>query len=95
LIGINEAAKQYNLPPLTATLHLINDIKKYNKIDGLKKELSALNFQKYAINEFCSSRSQVIMALMNLKNHGITEERILCLSNTLENNGYEAVKSNS
>jgi hypothetical protein len=27
-VGINEAVKHYNLPPLTATLRLINDIKK-------------------------------------------------------------------
>jgi hypothetical protein len=34
-VGINEAAKLYKLPFLTATLQLINDIKKYNKINGL------------------------------------------------------------
>ena len=69
-VGINQAAKIYNLPPLTATLRLINDIKRYNKIDGLKKELSALNFQKYAINEFCSRHSQVIKTLLSLQSHG-------------------------
>jgi hypothetical protein len=29
------------------------------------------------------------MALMNLKNHGITEERIILLNNFLESNGYK------
>jgi hypothetical protein len=46
-VGIGEAAKHYNLHPLAATLRLIDDIKKYNKIDGLKKELSALYLQKF------------------------------------------------
>jgi hypothetical protein len=32
---------------------------------------------------------EVIMALINLKSHGITEERILYINNLLENNGYE------
>jgi hypothetical protein len=50
--------KHYNLPHLTATLRLIDDIKKYNKIDGLKKELSALYLQKYTLNEACSRQSQ-------------------------------------
>src|SRR4051812_20525250 len=50
-VAINEAAKHYNLPPLAATLRLIEDIKKYDKIDGLKKELSALWLQKYTLNE--------------------------------------------
>jgi hypothetical protein len=40
-VGINQAAKHYNLSPLAATLRLIDDIKKYNKINGLKEELSA------------------------------------------------------
>ncbi|MFL6340769.1 MAG: hypothetical protein ACJ72U_04395 [Nitrososphaeraceae archaeon] len=34
-VGINQAAKHYDLSPLTSTLRLIDDIKKYNKIDGL------------------------------------------------------------
>ena len=88
-VGINQAVKVYNLPPLAATLRLIDDIKKYNKINGLKKELSALNLQKYAIKEFCSHHSQVIKSLLSLQSHGITEDRILYLNKLLENNGYE------
>jgi hypothetical protein len=55
----------------------------------LKRELSELSFEKYAIDRFCSSHSQVIMALMNLKNHGIAEEQIILLNNFLESNGYK------
>jgi hypothetical protein len=82
-VGINQAIKHYNLPPLTATMHLIDDIKKYNKIDGLKRELSSLYLQKYTINEACSRYSQAIMALINLRNHGVTEEQILLRANSL------------
>ena len=39
-VGINQAAKHYNLPPLAATLRLIDDIKKYNKINGAKSMIS-------------------------------------------------------
>ena len=42
----------------------------------MERELSELSLQKYAINEFCSSRSQLIVALMNLHSHGITDEQI-------------------
>ena len=55
----------------------------------MKNELSELSFQKYAINRFCSSRSQLIMALTNLRSHGITEEQIISLNNFLESNGYK------
>ena len=87
-IAINEAAETYGLSPSAAALDVINLIKHHNKKGQLEHELSELIFQKYAINRFCSSRSQVIMALMNLQSHGITEDRILYLNNFLENNGY-------
>jgi hypothetical protein len=94
-IGIKEAAKLYKLPFVSATLRLIHDIKKCNKIDGLKNELSALYLQKYTIDKACSRQNKVVMALLNLQNRGMTEDRILQLNDFLENNGYEAAKSNS
>ena len=54
-----------------------------------KKKLSSLYMQKYAINEFCSSRSQFIMDLMNLRSHEITEDRLIQLNNFVENNIYK------
>ena len=89
-IAINEAAETYGLSPSAAALDVINLIKDYNERGQLKKELSDLNFQKYAISQFCSRRSQVIMALMNLRNSGITEDQIISLNNFLESNGYKA-----
>jgi hypothetical protein len=83
-IAVNEAAETYGFPRSSAALHVIDVIKDYNRKGQLKRELSELNLQKYAIDRFCSSRSQVIMALMNLKSHGITEEQIISLNNFLE-----------
>ena len=56
-IGIKEAAKYYNLPPLGATLRLIDDIKAYNKINGLRRELDRLSLQKFALEKACSHQS--------------------------------------
>ena len=89
-IAVNEAAESYGFTPSAAALHVINVIKDYAKRGQLECELTDLNFQKYAINRFCSSRSQLIMALMNLRSHGITEEQIISLNNFVENNGYKA-----
>jgi hypothetical protein len=89
-VGINQAAKHYNLPPLAATLRLIDDIKKYNKINGLKEELSALYLRKFAINEACSSQCESLITLAKLKSHGLTEDRLLQLNNFLEDNAYKA-----
>jgi hypothetical protein len=85
-LAVNEAAETYGLTPSAAALDVINLIKGYSKKGQLKYELSELSFQKYAISQFCSKRSQVIMALMNLRNNGITEEQIISLNNFLERN---------
>jgi hypothetical protein len=71
-VGIKLAAKMYNLPFISATLRLIDDIKKYNKINGLKKELAALSLQKYTLDEAHSRLSQSLVNLAKLKSYGIT-----------------------
>jgi hypothetical protein len=88
-IAINEAAETYGLTPSGAALRVTNVISDYNKKGQLEHELSELIFQKYAINQFCSRHSQVIMALTNLKSRGLTEEQIISLNNSLEGNGYK------
>jgi hypothetical protein len=92
-VGVYQATKHYNLPPLTATLQVIDDIR-YNKINELKEELSALYLSKFVINEACSSQSESLVTLAKLKSHGITEDRILQLNDFLGNNGYKDMKSN-
>src|ERR671931_666728 len=87
-IAIDEAAKYYNLPFIGATMRLIGDIKKYNEINGLQKELFTLYLQKLAINEACSNQTESLVALVNLKSHGLTEDRKLQLNHFLEKNGY-------
>jgi hypothetical protein len=64
-IAINQAAKHYNLP-------FVSYIKKYNKIDGLKKELTALQLQKYALDQACSYQRQ---SLVNLAKKLRTDRR--------------------
>jgi DNA repair ATPase RecN len=92
---VNQLAKQYNLPPNVAALRLFNDIKDYNKIGGLKKELSRLCQQIFVVNGICANQNKAMMAMINLQSRGITEDRILQLNDFLGNNGYKDMKSNS
>src|SRR5947208_3324675 len=64
-----------------AAFLLINDIKDYNKLGGLKKQLATLYAQIYTVNEVCSDQYQAMVALVKLKSNGITEECILNLNN--------------
>ena len=87
-VAVNEAVETYGLTPSAAALDVINLIIDHNKKGQLKRELSELTFQIYAIKEALSRNSHAIMALMNLRGHGITEDQIISLNKFLENNGY-------
>ncbi len=86
---VNQLAKQYNLPPYVAALSLFNEIRDYDKIGGLKKELSRLCQQIFVVNGICTNQNKAMMAIINLQSRGITEDRILQLNNFLESNGYK------
>jgi hypothetical protein len=79
----------YNLPFFHSTVRLIEDIRAYDKLGGLKKEIDRLSLQKSLLDQACSRQSQSLIALAKLKSTGITEDRILELNNMLENNGYK------
>jgi hypothetical protein len=85
-IAVCEAAELYGFPRSTAAVYVLNNLRDYNEKGQLKRELSSLYLQKYAVEEFCSRHSQVIMALMNLKRHRVTQEQIMSLNNFLETN---------
>jgi hypothetical protein len=91
-VAVNQAAEMYRITTSAAALRVINVITDYNKKGQLKRELSELSFQKYAINEFCSCNGQAIRAFLNLKGYGVTEDRILQLNSFLEDNGYKDMK---
>lgn len=52
-------------------LLVFSDIRDYNKIGGLKKELSRLCQQIFVIKGICANQNQAITALVKLQSHGI------------------------
>jgi hypothetical protein len=87
-VAINEAAEQYGFPRSTAAFHVLNNIRDYNKIGGLKKELNNLLTQVFAVDKICFHQNKSMMAMLNLQSRGISEHRILYLNDLLEKNGY-------
>ena len=65
-IAVNEAAELYGFPRSTAVLHVLNNLRDYSRVGALKKELSGLYLQKFAVNEFCSRHNKAIMCLFAL-----------------------------
>jgi len=88
-IAVNEAAEQYDFPSSTAAAYVLNNIRDYNKIGGLKKELNNLLTQVFAVKEACFLQNKSMMAMFNLQSRGISEEQILHVSNFLEKNDYK------
>ena len=92
---VNQLAKQYDLPSSVATFRLFNDIKNYNKMSGLKKEVSRLSQQIFIVNGVWANQNKAMVAMINLQSRGITEDKILQLNRFLENNEYKDMKSES
>ncbi|MFL6457687.1 MAG: hypothetical protein ACJ71G_12080, partial [Nitrososphaeraceae archaeon] len=88
-IAVNEAAEQYGFPRSTAAFHVLNNIRDYNKIGGLKKELNKLTAEVVSVNEICFHQNKSMMAMLNLQSRGITEEQIISFYNFYEDNRCE------
>ncbi|MFL6418076.1 MAG: hypothetical protein ACJ71P_01485, partial [Nitrososphaeraceae archaeon] len=94
--AVNQVAKKYNLPTSVAASRLLNEIRDYDKIGGMKREISRLCQQLIMVDGICTNRNKSMRAVLNLQSRGITEDRILYLNNFLENNGYNIdMKSSS
>jgi hypothetical protein len=87
--AVNKIAEQYNLPPSVAASRLLNEIRDYDKIGGMKSEISRLYQQLIVVDGICTNRNKAMRAVLNLQSRGITEDHILYLNSFLEKNGYE------
>jgi 5'-3' exonuclease len=76
-IAVNETAQKYNLSISAAAYRVIEDIENYNRIGGMKNEISNLAMQRYAMKEICAPRNKAITSLLMLQNYGITDDEIL------------------
>jgi hypothetical protein len=68
---VNQLAKQYSLPTYVAAFRLFNEIRDYDKIGGLKKEVSRLSQQVFVVNGVWANQKKAMMAMINLQSRGI------------------------
>jgi hypothetical protein len=80
-LAVNEKARTCNMPISAAAYRVIEDIENYNRIGGLKNEISKLAVQIYGMNEICAPRNKAITSLVKLQSYGISDREVL--------NGYE------
>ena len=65
---------------------MIEDIQYYNKLGGMKKELSDLATKVFVMNQFSGRQNYAVMALIKLQSSGVMEDQILYLIKYLERN---------
>jgi hypothetical protein len=60
-----------------AANHVIEDIRDYDKLGGMKKQQFDVAMQIYALNQFSRRQNNAIMALFELQCQRVTEDQIL------------------
>ena len=66
-----------NLSRQAAAYRVMEDIEYYEKIGGLKNEISKIVMQQYAIGQITAPREKAISALMGFQVLGVTDGEIL------------------
>jgi hypothetical protein len=82
--AVSEKAEMYNLSMESAAYRVIEDIQYYNRLGGMKKELSDVSAKVFVMNQFSARQNNAVMALIKLQSQGITEDQIFYLSKQLE-----------
>jgi hypothetical protein len=89
-VAVNEKAQTSKLSISAAAYRVIEDIENYNRIGGMKNEISNLAMQRYAMIEICAPRNKAITSLLMLQNYGITDDEILNVCEFLNRVRFES-----
>ena len=89
-LAVNKKVQTKNLSVSSAVYSVFGEIENYNRIGGLKNEISRLAAQIYAINEICAPRNKAITSLLKLQNYGITDIEILNVCEYLNRARFES-----
>ena len=68
--SVYEKADMERIPPVTAAYKVVEEIRDYSQLGGLKKEQDRLQQQIYMFNMFIASKQQPIMSLIPLQSMG-------------------------
>jgi hypothetical protein len=84
--AVSETAEMNSLSMESAAYRVIEDIQYYNKLGGIKNQLSEASTKVFMMNQLLGRQNKAVMLLFNLQSHGVTENQILYLHNILQKN---------
>ena len=70
--------------PDRAAYKVVEEIRDYSQLGGLKKEQDRLQQQIYMFNAFMANRQAALMSLIRLQSMGISEDQILNVDRFLQ-----------
>ena len=75
--AVCEKSEALNLSRDRASYHVIEDIRDYDELGGLKKRLNNISMQIFMMNQISARQNNAIMALCKLQIQGVSEDQIL------------------
>lgn len=83
--AVSERAETNGLPIGEAAYGVIKDIRDYNNLGGMKKQLSDKASQIFTLNQISARQNRAITSLLKLQTYGITDEEIVNIYEMLNN----------
>jgi hypothetical protein len=77
------------VPASSAPYRIMQGIEEYNRLGGIKKQVSDMIVQIHMMKEFLGRQNEAINTFMKLRLSGMTEDEILKISRVIERNGHD------
>jgi hypothetical protein len=83
-LAVDEKAYMENIPRWTAAFKVIEEIRDYSQLGGLKKEQNRLQQQIFMLNMIMTTRQQAFVSLMRLQALGVTDMEIKNMARVMD-----------
>jgi hypothetical protein len=91
--AVYEKSNMERIPPDTAAYKVVEEIRDYSQLGGLKKEQDRLQQQIFMFNAFMANRQAALMSLIRFQSMGISEDQILNMEQFLQRyNGQQHIR---
>jgi hypothetical protein len=90
---VYEKVDMERIPPDTAAYKVLEEIRDYSQLGGLKKEINRLQQQIFMFNAFMANKQTALMSLIRLQSMGISEDQVLNMDEFLQQyNGQQYIR---
>ena len=91
--AVCEKAEIHNISRESAAYRVIEDIRDYDKLGGMKKQLNVISMQIFMMNQYLGRQNHAVNALMKLQSVGVTDKEILNIYEFLNSARFQSAKT--